>query len=209
MPKPKPEQTQTQKPRRRRAPAGGSEPPAPDPPPAAALAPDPLRLFGPVFADYWRTLQGQQAAVQARTAEAYQAFQRELQEIWGEDGTSARFVASCRELARGLGRTAAEGDDAEADEAYRAYVAALQDGWSQPELAERIEQAYEGFTDAVQKASEGSQEVLDQAKRHFLGELTRACRAVDAEAIDPETLSRVSVSLMTTVFFTEGMRPPE
>lgn len=185
-----------------------AEAPAPAPPGSALQMAIVQQHFGGVFTEYWQALQSRQAAVQARTAEAYQAFTAALQEQWAADGSRDRFAELCRAFGAATRDAAGDaGDEAAVADAYRAYVAALQGAWAEPEQAEGIERAYLAFTEAVQQANADVQQDLEAAKARYLRGLAAGWQAVNAEALDPAALAFISRSTVTTAFFTEGMQP--
>lgn len=146
----------------------------------------------------------------ARAQEAYATFIKDLQSVWNEEPVRAQIAGRCLAFAQKV-REAPPGDEAfpVMESAYRDYVEQLRDAWMQSDLQQRIEDRYLQVTETIQRANEESQQKLDAARRAYVEKLSSIWMGVAPAELDADTLGRVSRNMMVTVFFTEGMRPPE
>lgn len=171
-------------------------------------------LFGGVFNEYWQAFQTRQASIQQSTQEAYGEFMLKLQEVWDREDVKSRLNEACREFGTAIQTSARQPrvdavDGEEAEQTYRDYVDALQGIWNDPDVMEPIEQAFLTFSESVEKATETSREVFEQAQKLYVRGLRNTwAAAADATILEDEAITAVSKSMVATVFFTEGIQGP-
>jgi hypothetical protein len=95
------------------------------------------------------------------------------------------------------------------EEAYAEYVERLRDNWAEPEMREVIENAYLSFSEELQRANESYQQALEAARQAYLEQLRIAWLGIDPDTLPEQTMNQVSLNMMVTVFFMNGVRAPE
>lgn len=169
-------------------------------------------LFGGLFKDCWQAFQTRQITIQQSTQDAYNVFMATVQKIWDQEDVKSRLNAACRDFALSIQQAAREPqldteNEDSAEQHYRNYVNALQQIWSDPEIMERLEQAFVDLSESIQQTAANAEEVFQEEQKNYVNALRSTWAATaDASLIDDETLTAVSKSMVATVFFTEGIQ---
>jgi hypothetical protein len=174
------------------------------------ISSNPESAFAGVFSTYWGAIQAQQGKLLARTQHLYSELMKKLQDSWHTDDAQARFIDASRNFVAAVRQSPQRDDTPEQlGEAYAEYVEMLRDAWAEPAMREVIENAYLSFSEELQRANESSQQALEAARQAYLEQLRIAWLGIDPDTLSEQTMNQVSINMMATVFFMNGVRAPE
>jgi hypothetical protein len=170
---------------------------------------NPESAFTGVFSTYWGAIQAQQAKLLSQTQHFYSELIKKLQSTWYTNDAQARFIDAGRNFVAAVRQSSQQDTPEQLEEAYAEYVERLRDNWAEPEMREVIENAYLSFSEELQRANESYQQALEAARQAYLEQLRIAWLGIDPDTLPEQTMNQVSLNMMVTVFFMNGVRAPE